>query len=489
MQQEEKIIKLNIDLLVPNEYQPRKKFNELSLNELANSIKEYGILNPILVTEKNGKYEIIAGERRYRAAKKVGLTEIPVIIKTLDEQKKAEIALIENLQRETLTPIEEAMSYKEIMKLGNLTQESLGQKIGKSQSAIANKLRLLNLPKSIQEALNNKQISERHARSLTTVKSEEEQNNLLKKIIENKMTVKELDNLINQQSVTEEEIKTAIDDIMKSLNLIEEEKEEKESDNMNNGNFFPNFNNNMQTPNNVSLNSMNMQSMVQPQMQPMPETTMPTPPVQPPVEPIPQMPVMKETPLFGGPISEPVMPQVEIVPPVQEPQVLEPANNNVTFETNNINGEPLLFSQQLQEPVVTEQTPVEPISQVPVMEEAPLFGGPVTEPVMPQVEIAPIIEETPIPETVTPEVPVETPIFTSPTNAFEAPVAPMDAPVMEEAPQTFEVPVMMENPEITLSTPTVSVDRVTEIKNLLEQNGINYKSYSNEQGHCIIIEI
>jgi len=177
--QTEQILNLAITDLVPNKYQPRKNFDEKSLIELTKSIKEYGILNPILVRKQDDKYEIIAGERRYRAAKLAGLTEIPVIIKNIKESDLAELALIENLHRENLNPIEEAKSYEEIMRLSNLTQQSLGKKLGRSQAFIANKIRLLSLPKTIQEALINKKISERHARSLMTVTDQKHQQELL----------------------------------------------------------------------------------------------------------------------------------------------------------------------------------------------------------------------------------------------------------------------------------------------------------------------
>ena len=272
MQQEDKITKISVDLLIPNTYQPRKIFNDESLKELAASIKEYGILNPILVRKKDNLYEIIAGERRYRAAKLIGLNEVPVIIKEIPESKLAELALIENLQRENITPIEEAKSYQDILKLSSLKEEELSKIIGKSQSYISNKLRLLKLPSNIQDALINKKISERHARTLISINNPEKQTELLNRIINEKMTVKELEKIINkeqetnEEAITNEEIKSAIDDIMRSLNINTEiknnEKEEKESDNMNNGNFFPNQQPPMSDPN-MTLNNMNMQTLNQ----------------------------------------------------------------------------------------------------------------------------------------------------------------------------------------------------------------------------------
>ena len=221
MQTDTSVIKLDINLIIPNKYQPRRIFDDKALASLSESIKQYGIINPILVRKKEDKYEIIAGERRYRAAKMLGLTEVPVIIKNASEQQMAELALIENIQRQGLSAIEEAKSYEEIMRIGNQTQESLAQKLGKSQSTIANKIRLLALPEEVQVALDTKKISERHARSLLTVTDKPRQLEILNRIINEKLTVKETDQIINEKTITEDEIKQAISDIMKSLNIDE----------------------------------------------------------------------------------------------------------------------------------------------------------------------------------------------------------------------------------------------------------------------------
>ena len=151
MSDEEKVINIDINLLTPNRYQPRKFFNDSSIQELATSIKEYGILNPILVRKDNDKYEIIAGERRYRAAKLLELKTVPVIIKNISDEQTAKIALIENIQRENLSPIEEAKAYQQILDISKITQNDLANILGKSQSTIANKIRLLSLPTNVQE--------------------------------------------------------------------------------------------------------------------------------------------------------------------------------------------------------------------------------------------------------------------------------------------------------------------------------------------------
>lgn len=187
---------INIDLILPNRFQPRLIFDEKSLNELAESIKEHGIIEPIIVRNLNDKYEIIAGERRYKAACIAGLTQVPVIIKNLNDYKSAQIAIVENVQRKNLNPIEEAKSYKRVLDKGQITQEELAKQLSVSQSTIANKLRLLNLDEVVQQALSENKISERHARSLLKIKSPSKQSELLDKVIEKRLTVKELDDEI-----------------------------------------------------------------------------------------------------------------------------------------------------------------------------------------------------------------------------------------------------------------------------------------------------
>lgn len=184
---------INIDLILPNRFQPRLVFDEKSLNELAESIKEHGLLEPIIVRQLNDKYEIIAGERRYKAATLAGLTTIPAIVKNLNDYKSAQVAIVENVQRRNLNPIEEAKSYKRILEKGQITQEELAKQLSVSQSTIANKLRLLNLDKNVQQALSENKISERHARSLLKIDSNQKQNEILTKVINNKMTVRDLE--------------------------------------------------------------------------------------------------------------------------------------------------------------------------------------------------------------------------------------------------------------------------------------------------------
>ena len=187
------VVELYLDDIIPNRFQPREVFNEEALNELSKSIKEHGIIQPIIVRKIGDKYEIIAGERRYKASVLAGLTKIPAIIRNLDDKEASKVALLENLQRRDLTAIEEARTYQKILEIDNMTQEELGRTMGKSQASIANKMRLLSLPDEVQEALLNDKISERHARSLLNLNTAEEQINMLNRIIENRMTVRELD--------------------------------------------------------------------------------------------------------------------------------------------------------------------------------------------------------------------------------------------------------------------------------------------------------
>lgn len=195
------VVELYVDDIIPNRFQPREVFDDKALQELAASIKEHGVIQPIIVRRLGDKYEIIAGERRYKATIIAGFTKIPAIIRNLDDKETAKVALLENLQRKDLSPIEEARTYQKILDLDSMTQEELGKTMGKSQAAVANKLRLLQLSDEVQEALLNNQISERHARSLLSVTDKEKQVELLHRIINEKMTVRDLDNELRNMGV------------------------------------------------------------------------------------------------------------------------------------------------------------------------------------------------------------------------------------------------------------------------------------------------
>lgn len=198
MNLESEVLQVNLDDIIPNRFQPRIAFDETGLKELADSIKEHGIIQPLVLRKLGNKYEIIAGERRYKAATIAGLVTVPAIISNIDDNKSAEVALVENIQRRDLTPIEEAKSYKSLLDKGYLTQEQLAKKMGISQPAIANKLRLLNLDEEIQQALLTEKISERHARSLLQVTDKTKQKELLNRIINERLTVRDLDQEIKK---------------------------------------------------------------------------------------------------------------------------------------------------------------------------------------------------------------------------------------------------------------------------------------------------
>lgn len=224
--EKEKIYYIPIEDIIPNRFQPRLAFDEKELNELANSIIKYGVIQPIVLRNIGDKYEIIAGERRYKASCLAGLKKVPAIINNTDDNTSAEIALLENLQRKNLSVIEEAQSYKKLMDRG-FTQEEIASKLGVSQSSIANKMRLLNLPKDVQNALLYNRISERHARSLLSLPDADMQRNLLNKIISEKLTVKQTEEEISAILNRNKEQEPLPEDIQRFLK-IEPKTESKE---------------------------------------------------------------------------------------------------------------------------------------------------------------------------------------------------------------------------------------------------------------------
>ena len=193
----EEIIDISLEELRPNPYQPRKVFNDESLNDLAESIKEHGVFQPIIVKKSIKGYEIIAGERRVRASKKAGLSKIPAIIRNLNDEQMMEIALLENLQRENLSAIEEAMAYKNMLEKLNLTQEQLSKKVSKSRSHITNMLGLLRLPKEVQDMIINNKLTMGHARALSKLENEEQIIEMANKIVNEKLPVRETEKETN----------------------------------------------------------------------------------------------------------------------------------------------------------------------------------------------------------------------------------------------------------------------------------------------------
>lgn len=201
---------LKITEVEPNRDQPRKNFNQEALEELSESIKEYGLIQPIIVTKKDGYYAIIAGERRWRACKLAGLEEIPAIIREDDERKNNEIALIENIQREDLNPFEKALGIKNLMQAYGLTQEEVSKKLGKSRSSIANTVRVLNLEPRVLEFAKQGKLTEGHCKALLAITDPEKQYMTAVNLIERGTTVKELENTnkkINKKTVSREELR------------------------------------------------------------------------------------------------------------------------------------------------------------------------------------------------------------------------------------------------------------------------------------------
>ena len=494
MQENNEIKYIDLVDIIPNRLQPRTEFDEAKLNELATSIKQYGIINPLLVRKVGNKYEIIAGERRFKAAKIVGLERVPVIISNMDERTSAEVAVIENIQRQDLSALEEARSYRKLLDQGNITQEQLATKMGKSQSTIANKMRLLNLCDEVQEALDNNQISERHARSLLQLKNVDDQRNALEKIIKERLTVKATENLIKEilqtKTLSSEEVipkslpskeenftDTIYGNDVISIADLNKKELEKENDNMNNeqntqmNNNMPNIGVTNQQPNDqvqqpafggrffpsledseVNVNLANPFAQQQPaQAQPMMANLVETPtPQQPPVSPtIPSFVTDNTTVPNNNKVSldslnkEPVMPTINPLQQNFESPIAEPVNNIVA--------EPII------NPIASSAPTTGPI---PESQPNPLFGNNIPEP-QPQPE--PTIPNLPNMESnsfgpMTPN--METLVQPAiPTPETTAPVVP--EPIIPEpavAPQPIVEPSVPEQPTSTVTTEPIMPD-------------------------------
>lgn len=205
---EKKVIEISIDNIIPNPYQPRIHFSKAALEELSESIKIHGVIQPLTVRKKEDHYEIIAGERRYRASKLAGLKTVPAIIYDMEDEASAIIAMLENLQREDLDFMEEAIGYSNLIKEHGFTQRELAKKVGKSQSTIANKIRLLKLPENIRKEAIENGLSERHTRALLKLKDEKIMEEVISKISKNELTVKRTESLIKDilESTSDEKI-------------------------------------------------------------------------------------------------------------------------------------------------------------------------------------------------------------------------------------------------------------------------------------------
>ena len=216
---------VKITKIEPNREQPRKNFDEDALQELADSIKQFGLLQPILVQDRKTYYEIIAGERRWRAAKLAGLKEVPVIIRDYTDQEIVEISLIENIQREDLNPIEEALAYKRLLTEFNLKQDEVAERVSKSRTAVTNSMRLLKLCDEVQQMIIDDMISSGHARALISIENPEEQYNIAQKIFDEKLSVRDVEKLVKNLNKPEKPKKEKEED--KSLEVIYQNVEEK----------------------------------------------------------------------------------------------------------------------------------------------------------------------------------------------------------------------------------------------------------------------
>lgn len=425
-----RVVDLDLNDVLPNRFQPRIKFSEDSIIELSESIKEHGVIQPIVVRPIGDKYEIIAGERRYKASVLAGKETIPAIITDLNDKDSAEVALIENVQRKDLTAIEEAISYKKILDMGYLTQEQLAVKLGRSQSTVANKIRLLNLCDEVQEALMEDKISERHARSMLKLQTAEQQRILLDKIIKDRLTVRKTDEEIEKMNTY---INNSIDapetpasnpgfvDVDRIANNAQDLKFEDPSGNVN-------INALLQGNSAANINPAESTIPVIPAVEQQNNIFNPTPVV--PTAPVDLM----------APAVNPVQPQM----PVGETMVNQ---QNVSVFPQV----PLANSGI--EPISTVPT-VEPV--VPVMESIPAV--PTVEPVAPVMEpipavaavepVAPVVEPAPAVPTVDVfnSVPTITPIVTQqePLTSMSAmPTTPIvEEPLPGKFLETEEVPVV-----------------------------------------------
>lgn len=212
------VVEVPLDRIDVNPHQPRQVFNHADLEDLINSIRDYGIIQPLIVTKQDNRYELIAGERRLRAAKILELKTVPCLVRQADEQQKLELALIENIQRANLNPIEEAIAYQRLADQFNLNQEQVADRVGKSRSVIANTIRLLDLPEEVQKALIDKKITEGHARVIAGIDDPQEQLTFLAKILEYNFTVRDAEKESRKlQPVTRKAHRPAFDPVMESL--------------------------------------------------------------------------------------------------------------------------------------------------------------------------------------------------------------------------------------------------------------------------------
>ncbi len=525
MEEERKVVILNIDDILPNRFQPRIQFNEQAITELAESIKLHGVIQPIVVRKISDKYEIIAGERRFKASVMAGKTTIPAIVTTLDDKNSAEVALIENVQRQDLTPIEEAISYKKILDMGYINQEELGTKLGKKQSTIANKLRLLNLSEEVQEALMENKISERHARSLLKL-SENNQITMLNRIVNERLTVRKTDEeiakLLETSAGSQKEIEKGENmnnDILRDFNIPtepiinDEVKPVQPTENINvvdqqvlseePENLFANpVNTSVNEPINPGFMDIDKIEKTAEDIHPevkTPNVDLMAPPE--PVQPIEEIkPVEEENNVpqggkffnmfnfnepekennfiedveegqvnmdFGETFNNPFNPVIEPVQPVQEE--VKPVQEKVE-EVSNPFGESVSFFEDVEEPVqqmpdlMTTPEPVQPVEEIKPLEEV--------TPINEAKPVEPIQESEPFTDTVQP--------FSLTDDGFSANEPSNSQPAINYEQPAVERPYMMnsdvsfdEEGEIEVklpnyNEPTIKVDMKTVINTIRE---------------------
>jgi ParB family chromosome partitioning protein len=233
-EEQEEVKQISVDAIHPSPYQPRAIFDDERIDELCQTIQTHGVIQPVVVRRIKSGYELIAGERRWRAVKKLGMRTIPAIVREMSDAQAASASLIENLQREGLTVIEEAMAYQKLIELHGLTQESLAQRLGKGQSTIANKLRLLQLPDQVKEALLKRKVTERHARALLALRDERMQVQLLQEIIAKEWNVKQTEERVKKllekenppkkprKRAVSRDVRIALNTIRQSLDMVKQ---------------------------------------------------------------------------------------------------------------------------------------------------------------------------------------------------------------------------------------------------------------------------
>ncbi len=471
------IIKVKIEDIVPNRFQPRINFDKEALNELAASIKRYGIIQPLTLRQIGPKYEIIAGERRYKAAIIAGLTEVPAMIATMDDQTSAELAIIENLQREELSAIEEAKSYKRLIDFSNITQAELANRLGKSQSAIANKLRLLNLTKEVQEALAKNQISERHARSLLAVKDPNQQVDILNRIIKERLTVKDTDQVIkdltnNDSNINKDNnIEKQIPVIDKTKINIEFNQPEPQPEELPSITKFEN-------PDIINLNDLNSDNIFQRYLN---QSTQKEERKE---EKNMNNELNNQIPSFDSllqpeapkskPVAAPTTPQVQIPAPTPAGNKFFPDLEDESLNMGNVSANPMPTSDPsslnsfLNSATLTPVTPVTPASAPETEPQAPTPVVPPIESVNTMPSIEPISPIAPV----TPE-----PMGASPVDSLPGTVSPTLTPVNDTPPVTVPgasansipniTPIVNENVTVTpvseSGSPTPTIEPISPI--------------------------